>query len=350
MEGEPRRGGRPRKSEGPRVPYEELDRILVFGEVVPCEDGNGTTVVYPSYRELAERYGVSNSVIADYAKTHNVQRRRREGQARIQAKAENKLVELRASAIALSKDDELRIIDGYLSGFEKALGEGRVRFDNPADFNTMVRLKEFVMGNADSRQEIHAALSLESLQARHRQVMRVTEASPAERGEVERAALPSAGSDDGLDPPARPTEGADQKPPARIPGRFDESEQAAAVLGSRPDVARSRADAGASAGGPEDTAMRTRSGDVGAEGGGSGPPASAARVPAPGSHETVATSSSTVTSTSEADPAALPRSAAPDGALSVLAAEHARGHVNELVADEALADTVRAEDLAAKEP
>ena len=65
MDGEPRRGGRPRKSEGPRVPYEELDRILVFGEVVPCEDGNGTTVVYPSYRELAERYGVSNSVIAE---------------------------------------------------------------------------------------------------------------------------------------------------------------------------------------------------------------------------------------------------------------------------------------------
>ena len=98
------RGGRPRKSEGPRVPYEEVDRVLVFGEVVPCEDGNGTTVVYPSYRELAERYGVSNSVIAEYAKTHNVQRRRREAQARIQAKAENKIVEMRATAIALSKE------------------------------------------------------------------------------------------------------------------------------------------------------------------------------------------------------------------------------------------------------
>ncbi len=184
MFGERGRGGRPRKGEGPRVPYEDLDRILVFGEVVPCEDGNGTTVYYPSYRELAERYGVSNSVIADYAKTHNIQRRRREAQARVQAKAEHKLVELRASAIALSKDDELRIIDGYIAGFEKAIAEGRVRFDNPADFNTMVRLKEFVLGNADSRQEIHAALSLESLQARHRQMIRAADTSPAERGEV----------------------------------------------------------------------------------------------------------------------------------------------------------------------
>jgi hypothetical protein len=122
------------------------------------------------------------------------------------------------------------------------------------------------------------------------------------------------------------------------------------VLGSRPDVARTCADAGVPAGGPEDAAMRASTADVGAEGGRSGPPASAPRVPGPGSHETVATSSSTVTSTSDADPAALPRSAAPDGALSVLAAEHVRGHVSELVADEALADTVRAEDLAAKEP
>lgn len=96
--------------------------------------------------------------------------------------------------------------------------------------------------------------------------------------------------------------------------------------------------------------MRACRGDVGPEGGGSGPPASAARVPAPGSRETVATSSITVASESEADPAELPRSAAPDGALSRLAAEHARGQVSELVADEALADTVRAEDLAAKEP
>jgi hypothetical protein len=349
MDGEPRRGGRPRKSEGPRVPYEELDRILVFGEVVPCEDGNGTTVVYPSYRELAERYGVSNSVIAEYAKTHNVQRRRRDAQARIQAKAENKLVEMRATAIALSKDDELRIIDGYLSGFEKALGEGRVRFDNPADFNTMVRLKEFVMGNADSRQEIHAALSLESLQARHRQVMRVAEASPAERGEVDRAALPSAGAEDAPDPPARPTAIADQEPPARIPGRFDESEQASAVLGSRPDVAPAPADGGSSHGAPEDGAMRARRGDVADGGAGSIAASSTARVPARGGRETVPDSSSTASSSSVQEPTAFPPSADTDGALSARAAEHARGHVRELAADDALADTMRPGDLAGTE-
>lgn len=115
------RGGRPRKSEGPRVPYEEVDRLLVFGEVIPCDDGSDNTqVVFPSYRQLGDRYGVSHTVIAEYAKKHNIQRRRKEVQARIQSKAEQKLIEHRATALALSKDDELRIIDRYLAGFEEA--------------------------------------------------------------------------------------------------------------------------------------------------------------------------------------------------------------------------------------
>lgn len=177
--------GRPKKGEGPRIPYSELDRILVFGEVVDCDDGKGTTVVYPSYRDLGRRYGVSHSLIADFAKKHNCMRRREVAQARIAEKTDQKLIEMRAQSLAMSKDDELRIIDTYLAGFEKALSEGRVRFDNPADFNTMVRLKEFVQGGADSRQEVHAVLSLEELQARHRRMMKTIEANrTAELDEV----------------------------------------------------------------------------------------------------------------------------------------------------------------------
>src|SRR5690606_951655 len=57
--------------------------------------------------------------------------------------------------------------------------------DNPADFNTMVRLKEFVQGGADSRQEVHAVLSLEELQVRHRRMMKTIEANrTAELDEV----------------------------------------------------------------------------------------------------------------------------------------------------------------------
>ncbi len=213
--GDSRKNGRPIKGDAPRVPYEDLDRLLVFGEVVTCEDGESTTVRYPSYRDLGRRYNVSNSLIAMFAKKHNCMRRRTEAQARVAAKAEQKLVEFRSTALALSKEDELRIIDSYLKGFEKALAEERVRFDNPSDFNTMVRLKEFVQGGADSRQEIHAALSLEDIQARHKRMMQEVEATSAkERGELPRTApvaLAEGGTKEAESPPALPFDPAVQE-------------------------------------------------------------------------------------------------------------------------------------------
>jgi len=213
--------GRPRKGEGPRLPYEEIDRVLVFGEVVACDDGKNTTVVYPSYRDLGRRYGVSHSLIADYAKKHNCMRRREVTQARIEEKTDQKLVELRATARAMSKDDELRIIDSYLAGFEKALSEGRVRFDNPGDFNTMVRLKEFVQGGADSRQEVHAILSLEELQARHRRMMKTLEASRTDELDEVNAVgslLPGGHQETGENPPPPSFE----SDPEEVPGQFVE--------------------------------------------------------------------------------------------------------------------------------
>ena len=169
------------------MPYEELDRILVFGEVVECEAGENATVHFPLYRRLALRCGVSRSLIAHYSRKHDRLRRREEAQTRIAAKAAQRLVELRAKAIALSRDDAVRIIDSCFVNFEKALAEGRVRFDNPGDFNTMLQLNEFILGGADSRQEIHESLSLESIQERHRRMMRQVEATPtAALGEVPR--------------------------------------------------------------------------------------------------------------------------------------------------------------------
>ncbi|NOK05947.1 MULTISPECIES: AT hook motif domain protein [Myxococcus] len=180
-----RKTGRPRKSEEPALPRQELDRALVFGDVKTLPDGS-TMTSYASYRELAERFGVATSLVANYAKEHNCLRRREEAKTRIATKADQKLIEMRANAIAVSKDDALKMIDGYLLGFEEALSEGRVRVDNPTDFNTMVRLKEFVMGGADSRQELHASFSLEGLQARHAHALRAArETTPAERGEVD---------------------------------------------------------------------------------------------------------------------------------------------------------------------
>lgn len=244
------RTGRPRKGDGPKVPYDEIDRLLVHGEVVEAEAG-GTTLVYPSYRKLAERYGCAHSLIAQYSRKHDCLRRRKETKARVAVRAEQKLVEMRAKAIAMSKDDALQIIDAYLAGFGEAIAEGRVRFDNPTDFNTMLRLKEFILGGADSRQEIHAALSMEDIQARHARMLRASQRASAEvRGEVIDA-LPAEVNDEDdhflpVHSPAPPTEAAAQE----VPGQL-----AQAALDEALPVAATRRPSGAADQGADDQAI-----------------------------------------------------------------------------------------------
>jgi hypothetical protein len=93
---------------------------------------------------------------------------------------------MRGDSLAIQRDDQLRAIDRYLLGFEEALVEGRVRMDNPSDYNVMSRLKAFLQGDADSRtQNLNGLPTLEELQARHKKMLEAYEAStPAMRGEV----------------------------------------------------------------------------------------------------------------------------------------------------------------------
>ncbi len=182
---ERRRPGRPRHQDAPVIPFAELDRLLVFGEVSMNEDGTSNTV-YPTYRELAEKYGVAPSVIADYAKSHNTMHRRKYGEHRIEARRDEKIIEARATAEAITVAEMLALIDEFLIKFREALKEGRVRTDSPADVNTLIRLKSFLEGGADSRQEIRHMLSLEVLSERHERYMRDLENStPAMAGVID---------------------------------------------------------------------------------------------------------------------------------------------------------------------
>ena len=173
-----RKPGRPRDGDSPRVPWHDVDRLLVFGETVADDAKGPGSIRYPSFREIGERFGVSKSLIGKYAAKHNCLKRREENRAREQIQYEQRVVKKRAEARALSTDDAVRIIDDYLHRFEEALEEGRVRFDNAGDFNTMLRLKEFVQGRADSRQEIQGMLTLEEIQARHANARRTRCARP----------------------------------------------------------------------------------------------------------------------------------------------------------------------------
>ena len=219
---ERRKPGRPRHQDAPVIPWEELDRLLVFGEVQLLEDGKHTTV-YPTYRALADKYGVVPSVIADYARTHNTMNRRKVAATRIAARTDEKLIELRSDVIAVGEARLIAMIDDFLLKFEEALKEGRVRTDSAADVNTLVRLKQFIQGGADSRQEVRNILSLEALQERYARMMRDAEsATPAMAGvvidvraeEVSGAIEQSKLSklDDAQLPPGRSVEGAAPEP------------------------------------------------------------------------------------------------------------------------------------------
>ena len=179
-----RRPGRPRRQDAPLIPFDELDRLLVFGEVKILEDGK-TTTVYPTYRTLAEKYGVVVSVIADYARSHNTMKRRKLAEMRIEVRKDEKIVELRTDALAVGEARLLAMIDDFLLKFEEALREGRVRTDSAADVNTLVRLKQYIQGGADSRTEVRSILSLEALQERYAKAQRDLEsATPAMTGVV----------------------------------------------------------------------------------------------------------------------------------------------------------------------
>lgn len=173
---ERRKPGRPRHQDAPVIPFEELDRLLVHGEVQLLEDGKRTTV-FPTYRELADKYGVVPSVIAEYAKRHNTMKRRKLAEARVEKRTDEKLVELRSDAMAFGDARLLELIDAFLVEFEKALKEGRVRADSPADVNTLVRLRSFLQGGADSRAEVQNSLSLEVLSEKHERYLRDAENS-----------------------------------------------------------------------------------------------------------------------------------------------------------------------------
>ena len=180
-----RKRGRPRNGDRPVIPWPEIDRLLVFGEMVRDQESGREDLRYPSQRELGKRFGVSSGLIGYYSKQHQCMKRREENRHRAQVSFEQKLVEKLAEARAISTAEAIEIVDAYMRAFREALDEGRVRVDNASDFNTMMRLKAFMEGKADSRQEVKGVITLEQMQARHRALRAQLESlTPEITGEV----------------------------------------------------------------------------------------------------------------------------------------------------------------------
>ncbi len=189
-----RRGGRPKNTDGPAFPREEVDRLLVHGEFETLDDGE-TIVTYPTYQKLATRFGVTLSTIADFSKKRNCRTRRKDQQLRVGNRARERLTERHAELVAVSLEQILDGVSRYILEFVKNVKDGDVACNSPADFEKMVRLFHFVSGGPDSRKEVNATLSLESLQARYTETFRAARAAPEVRGVLAESSNDSSPSD-----------------------------------------------------------------------------------------------------------------------------------------------------------
>jgi hypothetical protein len=152
------------------IPWETIDRLLVHGEVVTDPRTGQEALRFPSLAVLAKRYGISRTLVWKYANRAKCFERRKEARAKILARTDAKVIEKVSNARAAASSDVAAIVDTFISGFRKALDEGKVRVDSAADLDRLVRLKELINGNADSRSELAGGITLEALQSRHRQL------------------------------------------------------------------------------------------------------------------------------------------------------------------------------------
>jgi hypothetical protein len=155
------------------VDWVEVDRLLVHGETHVDPTTNLPTIYYPSLREVAERYGVSLTRMWTFAREKQCYIRRDGARAHAivaidEAVGPRAPEDKRAIAIRLlTTDDLIATIDLYLGAFRRAIEEGRVRCEDPLDFERLVRLREFLSGKPDSRREVNTQLTLEQIQERH---------------------------------------------------------------------------------------------------------------------------------------------------------------------------------------
>jgi hypothetical protein len=161
-----RKQGRPRRGETPKVPWDEIEKAYVCGETLNQQDDGSFERRYPSIRDLATRFGVHRSLIGYHCRRHNWPDQR----LRFRDSVRTEIHQSETKARAISTEEVVWILDRYIEKFREAVESGHVRVDSISDFNVAARLKQFLLGGADSRQEIQGAITLEEIQARHRRL------------------------------------------------------------------------------------------------------------------------------------------------------------------------------------
>jgi hypothetical protein len=173
--------GRPKGRHDPDINWEAIENEYVWGETISRKPDGTYVRKYLTFLQIGEKYGVSKSLVHYYAKKQGWEDRRLRAISTTKEEFDKEMSKSRARETV----EAIEVLDEWLLEFAANVKAKKVRADSIGDLNTVVRLKQYLKGEADSRAEQKVIVSLETLQARHRTLRgKVVEADGAVAGEL----------------------------------------------------------------------------------------------------------------------------------------------------------------------
>lgn len=210
-----RKGGRPKGGYDSAINWVEIEHAYIHGIQVDHDPDDDSLKVperrWPTYRELAKQHGCSQALICQRSKRYQWITRR----DAFRQKFIDELDAHLAEDLATSTAAQVAILDRFTAVFSRNLYKDRVRADNIADLDKALRLREFLLGHADTRGETQHVISLDEMQKRHREAReKAAELDPAEAGLVVESKDTTPALDVPPAPHAPPLDADDEVPPA----------------------------------------------------------------------------------------------------------------------------------------
>lgn len=143
---------------------ELAEEEYICGEKFDRRQDGSFLRLYPSVERVALKYGIPPKILAKIAVNKEWDHQR----DRFALAVKDELRSMQAKVKAIQQQEMVDSIDGYIRKCFKAIEGGDFRFDSINDLDKAIRLREFVLGKADSKTEHTHLLSLAEIQARHR--------------------------------------------------------------------------------------------------------------------------------------------------------------------------------------
>ncbi len=164
-----------------RIDWEAIETEYVWGDTLGQREDGTFLRKYPTFKQLAKKYGLATATVHYHAKRGKWADRRLAVIAKTKAAFDEELAKARGRESANVVDT----LDRWIKKFDANLTADKIPADTVSDLNTVVRLRSFVLGGGDSRTEARVLVTLDMLHDRHaKQRGRIIEAHGEVAGEL----------------------------------------------------------------------------------------------------------------------------------------------------------------------